>query len=309
MDKLMKVVNDIIELNIQGATNVAIEGVKAYYEYISRQSANQNIEDFKSKINNAQNLIINTRPTEPALQNGIKKINYELSKSDLDDIEEIKSLSVLSGKKYIDLIHKTKKQIIETGAELIQDGDTIMTHCHSSVSSAIIVKAFKDGKNINAICTETRPRYQGRKTAEELVSAGIPTVQVVDSAMRWVLRKKSIDKIIIGLDAITSEGTIFNKIGSRLLALAAKESDIPLYVAGSLLKYDTGTLLGGRTEIEMRDIDEITSDWKTIPKGLKFLNPSFETVSRDLIGALITEKGIFPPEIVSAVVKDTYKWM
>ena len=49
MDKLMKVVNDIIELNIQGATNVAIEGVKAYYEYISRQSANQNIEDFKSK--------------------------------------------------------------------------------------------------------------------------------------------------------------------------------------------------------------------------------------------------------------------
>ena len=77
----------------------------------------------------------------------------------------------------------------------------------------------------------------------------------------------------------------------------------------SLLKYDTGTLLGGRTEIEMRDIDEITSDWKTIPKGLKFLNPSFETVSRDLIGALITEKGIFPPEIVSTVVKDTYKWM
>ena len=156
------------------------------------------------------------------------------------------------GKKYIDLIHKTKQQIIETGAELIQDGDTIMTHCHSSVSSAIIVKAFKDGKNINAICTETRPRYQGRKTAEELVSAGIPTVQVVDSAMRWVLRKKSIDKIIIGLDAITSEGTIFNKIGSRLLALAAKDL-IFLYMLQVLLKYDTGTLLGGRTEIEMRD--------------------------------------------------------
>lgn len=309
MDKLKQVARDIKSLKIQGATNIAIEGVKAFSSYLNRLSANLPEKEFKQKADEARDIIINTRPTEPAMRNGLKKIMYDMYQVENKGLEVMEQTALKSADEYLELLKSTKEKIIETGAELIQEDYTIMTHCHSSITSAIFVRAHELGKNISAICTETRPRYQGRKTAKELVTAGIPTTQVVDSAMRWVARSESIDMIVIGLDAVTSQGTILNKIGSRLLALAADESDIPLYVAGSLLKFDSDTVFGRRTIVEMRDDSEITSDWPDAPKELRVMNPAFESVSRDLIDAMITEEGVFAPGLVFEIVRTKYPWM
>jgi ribose 1,5-bisphosphate isomerase len=309
MEQLKAVAEDIISLKVQGATAVAVEGIKAFAGYIDRLPSTLSLNDFSDKINNAKTILLNTRPTEPAMRNGLKKIVFDIEHMDSEEVDLKKVRAVEASNYYLDLLKTTKDKIIETGAHLIQEDYTVMTHCHSSITSAIFVRAHELGKNINAICTETRPRYQGRKTARELVEAGIPTTQVVDSAMRWIAKRESIDIIVIGLDAVTSQGTILNKIGSRLLALAAKESDIPLYVAGPLLKFDSDTVFGSRTIVEMRDDDELLKDWVDAPKGLKVLNPAFESVSRDLIDALITEEGVFPPSVVFEMVRSTYPWM
>ncbi len=309
MEQLKAVVKDIKDLTIQGATNIAIEGVTAFSNYINRLSTSLGENEFLEKINHARDIIINTRPTEPAMRNGLKKVIYDMNAVSDMGLETMENKAISSANGYVDLLRSTKETIITNGSEVIQDGYTVMTHCHSSITSAIFVRAHELGKKIKAICTETRPRYQGRKTAKELVNAGIPTTQVVDSAMRWIARKESIDVIVIGLDAVTSQGTILNKIGSRLLALAAKESDIPFYVAGSLLKFDSDTLFGSRTIVEMRDDEEITKDWPEAPDNLKVLNPAFESVSRNLIDAMICEVGVFPPALVYEVVRNTYPWM
>ena len=140
------------------------------------------------------------------------------------------------------------------------------------------------------INTETQPKLQGRKTANELLEAGIDVIHVVDSAMRWAVNHFEVDLILIGADSITSEGTVLNKIGSRLLALVAHEEHVPFYVASSLLKYNPVSQFGILEKIEMRDEKEI---WKNPPKGINILNPAFETVSRRYIDGLITEAGIF----------------
>ncbi|MCY3413887.1 MAG: S-methyl-5-thioribose-1-phosphate isomerase [Candidatus Heimdallarchaeota archaeon] len=308
MKELQKVADEIISLNIQGATAVAVEGIKALGS-LAKRLPEMSEDDFLKQIETARDILYNTRPTEPALRNGLRKILYELHHKSTDSTDEMRQAVINTSDEYLNLLKSTKEKIIETGAHLIQDDYTVMTHCHSSITSAIFVRAHELGKNIRAICTETRPRYQGRKTAMELVEAGIPTIQVVDSGMRWIARRESIDLIMIGLDAVTSQGTVLNKIGSRLLALAAKESDIPLYVAGPLLKFDSDTVFGSRTIIEMRDEEEILADWKNAPKGLKVLNPAFESVSRDLIDAMITEAGVFPPTLVYKIVRDEYPWM
>ena len=165
-----------------------------------------------------------------------------------------------------------------------------MTHCHSSFVTAILLEAKKQNKNFKVINTETQPRLQGRKTVEELLDAGIDVIHVVDSAMRWAVRHFEVDLIIIGADSITSEGTIINKIGSRLLALVAHEEHVPFYVASPLLKYNPETNLGILETIEMRDPKEV---WENPPDGVEVLNPAFETVSRRYIDGLITEAGIF----------------
>ncbi|MCG3220004.1 MAG: S-methyl-5-thioribose-1-phosphate isomerase, partial [Candidatus Heimdallarchaeota archaeon] len=221
-------------------------------------------------------------------------------------VQEAKEIANSFTQEYVNLLNESKQKVISYGAHRIKPGSTIMTHCHSSLSTGVILEASKQGKDIRVFCTETRPLYQGRITAKELVEAGIETTQVVDSAMRWVLNRHDVDIIITGADAITSQGTVINKIGTRLLALAAKEMDIPFYTAINLLKYDPETSIGKLSEIEMRAGTEI---WKNPPEGLNFLNPAFETVSSDLIDGIITEAGVFSPSIVYMIIKERYPFM
>ena len=175
--------------------------------------------------------------------------------------------------------HLDKEKIMEIGANRVpmrEQTITIMTHCHSSITTGILIRAFEQGKNFNVICTETRPRFQGRLTAQELIDAGIDTTMFSDSAMRWCMRNHEISFILIGADAITSEGTVLNKIGSRLLALASRELHVPVYVATPLLKFNPKSSFGSLEKIDMRPEEEV---WPKSdrPAKLKILNPAFET--------------------------------
>lgn len=297
------VVEDIRSLKIQGATNIAIQGVKAFASLGERIQAS-NLEEYFTSLEEAQKLLATARATEPALRNGLRYVLYQLKNA--SSLQEARELIDTFATEYINLLKASKKKVVTYGAQRIRDGSVIMTHCHSSMSTGILLTAVEQGKNIRVFCTETRPLYQGHITAKELIGAGIDTTMVVDSAMRWVLNKENIDMIITGADAITSQGTAINKIGTRLLALAAREMDIPFYTATTLLKYDPETSIGKLTEIEMRSPKEI---WPDHPEGLKILNPAFETVSHDLIDGLITEEGIFSPSLVYSIVKERYPWM
>ncbi|GAG81088.1 unnamed protein product, partial [marine sediment metagenome] len=126
-----------------------------------------------------------------------------------DIIEKYKNL-------YNELLQNSKKRIAEIGARRFPSSGqkfNVMTHCHSSLVTGILLEAKRQGKDFKVINTETQPRLQGRKTAKKLLNANIEVIHVVDSAMRWAVRHYQVNMIIIGADSITSEGTIINKIG------------------------------------------------------------------------------------------------
>ncbi len=299
-----KVVEDIRDLHIQGATNIAVEGIKAFSALTERLEVST-LDSLFSELEKARQALATARATEPALRNGLRYIIYNL-RDKATSIQEAKEIVNTFSVDYVNLLKESKKKVISYGAHRIKDGSIIMTHCHSSLSTGIILEAHRQGKDIQVFCTETRPRYQGRITAKEFVDAGITTTQVVDSAMRWVINRYNVDIIITGADAITSQGTVINKIGTRLLALAAREMDVPFYTAINLLKYDPETSIGKLSEIEMRSASEI---WENPPKGLNFLNPAFETVSHDFIDGIISEAGVFSPAVVYLIVKEKYPFM
>ncbi len=306
MKELKRVAEDIRSITIQGATNVALEGVAGFAAYVQRLNNMQNTEFF-SAVDDGRSLLGSSRSTEPALQNGLRYLLRDVEQCVQENgIGAAKNRIAELATDYIQRLTSSKDAIARIGAARIEDGARVMTHCHSSFAVEVILEAAREGKTIRAFCTETRPRYQGHKTARKLVSAGIDTTMIVDSAMRWLMRRQSVDMIITGADAITSQGTVINKIGTRLLALAAREMDISFYSAASLLKFDVETSLGALTEIEMRSPDEI---WQDRPPGLKMFNPAFETISRDLIDGLITEKGIFPPSAVYGIVADDFPFL
>jgi ribose 1,5-bisphosphate isomerase len=296
MDQLLKDAEKIKSLEVQGATNVALSAISFLSEYTKRLNFKK-IGDFIKALNKAREILIESRPTEPAMQNGLNYIMNKLEKcKDQCTTDTISSLIETYKNEYKQMIEDSKKKIAIIGARRIPDvprGDEfiVMTHCHSSVVTGILKEAKRQGKHyLKVINTETQPKLQGRKTANELIEAGIEVIHVVDSAMRWAVNHFEVDLILIGADSITSEGTVLNKIGSRLLALVAHEEHVPFYVASSLLKYNPVSQFGILEKIEMRDEKEI---WDKAPKGIKILNPAFETVSRRYIDGLITEAGIF----------------
>ncbi|MFX0187317.1 MAG: translation initiation factor eIF-2B [Candidatus Hodarchaeota archaeon] len=293
MDQLLKDAERIKSLEIQGATNVALSAIDFLSNYARRLKC-PDIESCIDKLYNAKEILIDTRPTEPAMKNGLKYLMNKLeNEKENCCLEDIPVIIENYKNQYFEMLQNSKQKIAEIGARRFPTTEKkfiVMTHCHSSLVTAILLEAKRQRKNFMVINTETQPRLQGRVTAKELLEAGIEVIHVVDSAMRWAVRNFQVDLIIIGADSITSEGTVLNKIGSRLLALVAHEENIPFYVASPLLKYNPETNLGVLEKIEMRDPKEI---WENAPKKIQILNPAFETVSRRYIDGLITEAGIF----------------
>jgi ribose 1,5-bisphosphate isomerase len=313
MEQLIKDAAKITALEIQGATNVAMFAVKSLVNFTKRNATLNRVDLWKA-LYKAEKILYNSRPTEPAMRNGLMYILGKLRSEQKEGIAETDMATMVEiyGTEYEEVIIEAKERIAKYGARLIpanRPDFTVQTHCHSSVVEGILIEAAKQGKKFNVVSTETRPFYQGRMTAKKLIDHGIEVTQVVDSAMRWVARNLKSDMIIIGADAVTSEGTVLNKIGSRLLALVAREDHIPLYVATPLLKYSPNSAFGNYEHIEMRDVNEVTKDWPDKPAKLKILNPAFETVNRLYISGLITESGIFPSGEVHSTFRHTYRFL
>ncbi|MHA1215478.1 MAG: translation initiation factor eIF-2B [Candidatus Hodarchaeales archaeon] len=294
--ELQATMNDIKNLTIQGATNVAIFGVRAFARHA--QTVPLEGDSLYKHLETIAEVLSSVRVTEPALRNGLRYVITGIRK------DNTKDNAVKHGEAYINLINSAKEKIFKIGAERIQNGSVVFTHCHSSITVGIFLEAARQGKEFDVINTETRPLFQGRKTARRLIENNIRVTHIVDSAMRWAMNKFKPHMIFLGADAITVEGVTLNKIGSRLCALASEEEHVPLYICTSLLKYDQATSIGRLSEIEMRNPFEIWGE--NIPPGIKILNPAFETIDRRNISAYITEAGLIPPQTVSLIFREIY---
>ena len=191
------------------------------------------------------------------------------------------------------------------GAEIILDGDTILTHCNAGALACVdygtalgvVRSAFHQGKDINVICDETRPLGQGaRLSVWEMQEENIPVKLIPDVAAGYLMQKGRIDKVVIGADRVANDGVV-NKIGSLMVALAAKRFNIPFYVAAPLSTFDNNISIYD-TKIEERGSQEVThyGGSRICPKETEVINPAFDIVPKDLITGIITEKGIIDPE-------------
>lgn len=193
------------------------------------------------------------------------------------------------------------KKIGEYGNTIIEENDTILTHCNAGALACagygtalgVIRAANENNKNINVICDETRPVLQGaRLSVFEMQQENIPVKLIVDGAAGHMMQKGEVDKVVIGADRV-AKGGVANKIGSLMVALAAKRYDVPFYVAAPISTFDFENNIFDTT-IEQRDSDEVLKiNGKYISKEETIVeNPAFDIVESDLITGIITEEGI-----------------
>jgi len=192
------------------------------------------------------------------------------------------------------------------GAELLNDGDTVLTHCNagglatSSYGTAlgVVYAAVEQGKNIAVYADETRPLLQGaRLTSWELAKSGVQVTLICDNMAAVVMAEGRINHVIVGADRIATNGDTANKIGTYGLSILAREHAVPFYVAAPLTSFDFSLKHGSEIPIEERADSEIHSQFgeRTAPKGINFYNPAFDVTPAKNISVIISEKGLARP--------------
>ncbi|MGD6809440.1 MAG: translation initiation factor eIF-2B [Candidatus Bathyarchaeia archaeon] len=303
METVKATAEKIRKLEVQGARNAAIAAVKAV-QVLAQQTTAKTKTELLTELFEAQKLIFETRETEPLMRNAVRCLIGQVQQSSNQKVSELSDLLIVGADEFLRELDASRERTAEIGSKRIQNGMTIFTHCHSSTATRMLLKAKENGKDFKVICTETRPAFQGRITAREMIEHGIETTFIVDSATRTFIAKA--DMVIVGADAITSEGNVVNKVGTSGLAVLAHEARKPLYVVSELLKFDPVTLYGKLEGIEQRSPAEV---WSDAPKQLDVRNPAFDVTPNRYIHGLMCEEGIIPPQNVLEVMHRVYPWV
>ncbi len=206
------------------------------------------------------------------------------------------------------------RQIGANGANLIADGDTVLTHCNAGALATagygtalgVIRAAVEAGKKIRVIADETRPLLQGvRLTAWELQKDGIPVSIACDDACALLMSKGLVNLVIVGADRIAANGDTANKIGTFGVAIIANYFRIPFYIAAPLSTIDANISSGAEIPIEERaqaEVLEITGV-RVAPVDSQAFNFAFDVTPHALIDGIITEAGILRPPYQTAIAR------
>jgi methylthioribose-1-phosphate isomerase len=201
------------------------------------------------------------------------------------------------------------KRMAEHGATLIDDGDTVIHHCNTGslatvdwgTALGVIHTAWEQGKKIHVLVDETRPRLQGaRLTAWELEQYGIPYEIISDNMAGHFMKSGQVQKCFVGSDRTAANGDVANKIGTYMLALAARDNNVPFYPVVPTSTIDMNLAHGDLIPIEEREPGEVLDltfkGRQVTPVGAKARNAAFDVTPNRLVTAIVTENGtVYPP--------------
>lgn len=291
IENLDKMIEAIKSLRVRGAPLI---GVSACL-YVAYQALHG--QNLKSLAEDVQ-LLKEARPTAVNLMNNLDQLLKHFS-----TVDEIVTEAI----RIFDEDQKLCDTMSALGSELIQTGDSILTHCNtgslatagSGTALGVIKKAHQVGKKIHVFVDETRPLLQGaRLTAWELAKEKIPFTLITDSMAAFLMRQGKISKAFVGCDRIATNGDFANKIGTYSVAALCHVHKIPFYVVGPRTTVDPKCASGVNIPIEERVSSEVTgfhssnesTTWA--PENTKVYNPSFDVTPNEFVTAWILDHKI-----------------
>lgn len=299
------VASAIIEMKLRGAPLI---GVAAAYglALTAFHSKAENREILVKELEASAADLRKTRPTAVNLFWAIDKI-MKIPQETSGTKEALVEAVVAEAQRMADEDVEVNRKMGKYGATLIEDGDTVLTHCNAGslatvdygTALGVVRAAIEEGKKVKVISCETRPKLQGaRLTCYELMRDNIPVTLIADTMVGYVMSKGMVDKVVVGADRIVKDA-VLNKIGTYSVAVLASEHGIPFYVAAPISTMDQSHTSEDAI-IEERSPTEVTNvrSERIAPEGIKVLNPAFDITPLVYVDAVITEEGIRVPEVL-----------
>lgn len=296
---LLSSVNQTIEaiqqLKVRGAPLIGVVAALSLATSAAQGASHE-------QLNREAQALEAARPTAVNLMNCMNRMKKALAEKASSE-----QLVLLAQELFREDEHLCEK-IAEQGADLLQSGDSILTHCNTGglatagigTALGIFRKAKEQGKIIHVYVDETRPLLQGgRLTTWELKKLGIPYTLITDSMAGFLMAAKKVQKIIVGCDRIASNGDFANKIGTYSLSVLAHYHNVPFYVAGPYTTLDWECSSGDKIPIEQRAPEEVLGaqgffgkiQWAA--EGSSVYNPSFDVTPAHLVTGWILNFGVF----------------
>lgn len=301
-----EVADAIRELKVRGAPAIGVTAALGIA--LGAQSVNEtDYRSFSRTVLAICDQLAATRPTAVNLFWAIERMKRKLDSLQSQPIPWIKQALIVEAQAILDEDIELCRAMGRHGAELIKDGQTVLTHCNAGALATagygtalgVIRAAWEQGKKINVIADETRPVLQGsRLTAWELMQDRIPVTLITDNMAGSLMRQGKIHLCVVGADRVAANGDVANKIGTYSVAVLAKAHGIPFYVAAPYSTIDLKTKSGADIPIEQRNPLEVTTihgSHPVAPDGVAVYNPAFDVTPAELITGIITERGIFNP--------------
>lgn len=301
-----EVANAISTLKVRGAPAIGVTAAfgmaLALLRLLREQGANVTVEQARDHLRSVGQLLRNTRPTAVNLAWAVERMLRcaSLATHSVQAMaQNLRDEALLIAVEDADAC----TQMGLHGAGLINDGDSVLTHCNagalatagSGTALAPLYTAHKAGKHIHVFVDETRPVLQGaRLTAWELQQEGVPLTLITDNMAGHFMRHGNIRAVFVGADRIAANGDVANKIGTYSVAVLAHAHAIPFYVVAPCSTIDLSLASGEAIPIEQRSAEEVTTirGISVAPEGIHVANPAFDVTPHNYVTAIITEHGI-----------------
>jgi len=266
----------------QGASELARQALKIMGESAVTGQVETSSE-LVDMLEHRVQLLKDARPSMTSVSNLLQRWQAKLSDC---SGEELKELRVRLAEEAIELIRFSEEavtSVAQNAASFLGAGKTLSTHSLSSTVLALFRKL--QGRNVRAIITESRPLSEGHILARELAQLSIPTTLITEAQIGLFIHQA--DAVVVGADSLLPDGSLINKAGSYLMALAAREQGIPFYVCCESFKQRTEEM--GEPALESMDPAELSAP---VIEGVKVENCYFDITPAHLISGWIDEIGV-----------------
>jgi translation initiation factor eIF-2B subunit delta len=235
--------------------------------------------------------------------NAIRWLKLEVSKVDVSvpDAEAKKGLCDAIDVFIRERVTFADQVIARSAADKIKDGDVIMTYAKSSIVQRALVRAYEEGKKFRVIIVDSRPLHEGKHLAAALVKIGMDVKYCLINGLSHNIQ--DVTKVLLGAHAMMSNGRLFSRIGTALVAMEANEADKPVIVLCETIKFTERVALDSIVHNEIAPADELVipggrlEKWEDIKK-LQLCNPMYDVTPADYIQMIVTESGNVPPTSV-----------
>lgn len=259
------------------------------------------------------------RPLSVSMGNAIRWLKLEITKLgiDLTDAEAKENLLEQIDNFIRVRLEYADRVIVETGVNSINDGDVILTYASSHVVKSTLIAAHQQGKDFRVVVVDSRPLFEGKPLVRDLAQAGISATYVLITGLSYVL--KDVTTVFLGAHAMLSNGMLYNRVGSGMVALSAYSKNIPVVVLCESIKFSDRVLLDSVTFNELGSADALTNlsidpdgaeilspalqNWRDEPK-LNILQVLYDVSPPTFIKKVITEVGSLPPSSVPVVLRE-----